>query len=202
MKKLCVYAILLAGLLGGVALAQVPDMQRKDTTDTGEPYLREHLALPSEILRLLLDEKKTKEAVTEYEKFRKTAQADALDLFLLDAEVYGTAASIEPAGEYGKMRDEAVRKMVEQYPDNAEAIMRTVPVDGKMRMDLDKTLEVLNKAIEVDSTYLPAYEQRCFIYREKKMMKEACMDYLKLPKSVKARMGMEMECQSFAEERK
>lgn len=197
MKKLCLYAVLLVGLLGGVAWAQIPGVQA-DTLPDG--YFRKHLALPTEI-RQLLDDNKAKEAVAEYEKFKKTAQTDPLEMLFLDAEVYGTAASIEPSAAYGKMRDEAVRQMVEKYPDNAEAIMRTLPADGNMNMDMDKTLEILNKAIKADPEYLPAYEQRFYIYRQKNMAKEACMDYMKLPESIRAGVGMMMwDCEALTKD--
>ena len=195
MKKLCVYAILVMGLLGGAVWAQIPvNMQQADSTADGKPYLREHLALPTEI-RQMLNENKAKEAVAEYEKFKKTTQADALDMFLLDTEVYGSASFIEPGSNYGKMREEAVRKMLEKYPKNAEALMYTMPEDG----NFNKSLDVLNKMIEVDPDYLPAYEYRLDLYNQK-MTKEACMDYMKLPESVQKRKYMSVDCKALMED--
>lgn len=193
MKKLCVYAILLMGLMGGAAYAQIPGTQN-DTLPDG--YLREHLALPAEI-RALLQANKAKEAVAAYEKFKKTAQADDLDMLMLDTEVYGSASFMEPSADYGKMREDAVKKMLEKYPNNAEVLMYAMPEDGNK----DKILEVLNKMIEADPEYLPAYEQRFQIYKERNMAKEACMDYMKLPESIKARMGsLTWDCESLIEE--
>lgn len=179
MKKLCVYAILLMGLLGGAVWAQIPaNMMQADGSADGKPYLREHLALPTEIHQML-DENKAKEAVAEYEKLKKTLQVnDPLDMYFWDLEVYGTASFIDPSNPaYGKMREDILERMVKEYPDNAEVLMYALPADG----NLDKSLEVLNKVIEVDPEYLPAYEQRFYIYKEKKMIKEACQDYVKLP---------------------
>lgn len=193
MKNICLYAILLIGLLGGAAYAQMPEnMQQSDSS-----AIRERLAMPAEV-RALFDDNKAKEAVAEYEKFKKTAQADALDMLMLDAEVYGKASSIEPGASYAKMREDAINKMVEKYPKNTEVLMYTMPDDG----NVDKILEVLNKMIEADPENYQAYKHRFNIYREKGMIKEACMDYMALPLSEKAGYGMEREkiekdCKAF-----
>lgn len=180
MKNIFLYAILLVGLLGGAAWAQTPGVQN-DTLSDG--YYRTHMPLPTEI-RQLLDENKAKEAVAEYEKFKKTAQAEALDMLFWDAEVYGSASFMESNANYGKMREDAVKKMLELAPKDAEVLLLSIPTDA----NVDKMLEIVNKAIEVDPEYLPAYEQRFYIYKEKNMMKEACMDYMRLPEE--ARVGL------------
>lgn len=192
MKKIALLAILLGGLLGGMAFAQMPaDMQNNPVP---EGYYREHLALPAEI-RALLDENKAKEAVAEYERFKKTAHADDLDMLMLDTEVYGSASYIEPDANYGKMREEAVRKMVEKYPNNAEVLVYTLPNDGNW----EKSMEVVNKMIEVDPEYLPAYEYRLELYRERRMMmtKETCQDYMKLPAEVQNRLRIGGDCKAL-----
>lgn len=188
MKKICVYAILLMGLLGGVTFAQMPEDMQNSTPPEG--YYREHLALPAEI-RQMLDENKAKEAVAAYEKFKKTAQADALDMLFLDAEVYGSASFLEPNADYGRMREEAVRKMLEKYPNNAEVLMYTIPDDGNP----EESLKILNKMIEVDSEYLPAYEMRCRIYLAKGDKDAACQDYAKLPEAARiGLLGPDVDC--------
>lgn len=181
MKKLCVYAILLMGLLGGVTFAQMPEDMQNNTTPEG--YYREHLALPAEI-RQMLDENKAKEAVAEYEKFKKTAKADALDILLLDARVYGSAAFIDSNANYEKLRDEALKKMVSGYPDDADVILYTALGED----NLEKALEMLSKAIKADPEYLPLYEMRCRIYMAQGKKDAACQDYAKLPEAV--RMGL------------
>lgn len=173
MKKIGLLAIFLGGLLGGVAFAQTP-----------EGYYRERLALP-EGIRALLDNNKAKEAVAEYEQFKKTVKADALDMLFLDARVYGQAAYMEESNAtYGKLRDEAIKKMVAGYPDDSDVILYTLPEEDNP----EKALEIISKAIEADPEYLPLYEVRCRIYLAKGNKAAACQDYAKLPEE--AQIGL------------
>ena len=153
-----------------------------------------------EKLRILLEEKKHKEAVAEYAKFRPTIEGDDFLVTYADMEIYGGIVENMPdkpeKAEYKEIYETAKKKLRSAYGNRLEVIL--MELDELPTITDQDRIRVYTKVIEADSTNTNAYLDRGYAWMNEGKMKEACQDFSKHPDYDK--MPWKAECESLLEQ--
>ena len=172
-KNLIFLSILSVGLSLGSAFAQVGNAtEREVPVEEVDPLMESYtrgMKMPEEV-SALFDQGKVKEALTEYLNYKKGLKdVDPFYMLLVEQDVYSRAHFTEPSNAtYTQQWETLTKQLKESYGNKAEVIALDMPNNATF----EQLLDIANKMIEVDSTYLPAYEIRGNVFLSTGKIKE------------------------------
>lgn len=211
MKNLCVLWICITGLFCGAGLfcgvraqsaaassknvyAPVPDSILKEQARLRAEeqareeakmklYKRFSLTMPDTVLNLLYGGEFDR-AYTVLMEFLQAqpADIDPYHLVLLEEEYYARRRFVDSANFdfYTKKRTEFVDRLLKEFPQHVESYILLLDENTSS----EDELRVFNRMIEVDSTYLPAYEQRGLYWFQHNQLDKFCEDFRRLPTQI------------------
>lgn len=157
-------------------------------------YNRFTLTMPDTVLNLLYTWREFDKAYTVLQEFLRAqpADIDPYHLVLLEEEYYARRRFVDSANFdfYTQKRQEFVDRLLNEFPQHVEAY--TLVLDQNST-DEDE-LRVYSRMIEVDSSYLPAYEQRGLFWLNHKQMDKFCEDFRRLPSQIASFQPEFWEC--------
>lgn len=154
------------------------------------------ISMPDTVMKLLYYEAKFDQAFAVLQEFvQEKAQDPDVDpyyLVALEQEYYAKRRFLDSANFdfYTQKRQEFVDRLLNEFPQHVEAY--TLVLDQNST-DEDE-LRVYSRMIEVDSSYLPAYEQRGLFWLNHKQMDKFCEDFRRLPSQIASFQPEFWEC--------
>ena len=156
-------------------------------------YNRFTLFLPDTVLNTLYGGEFDR-AFTLLQAFLQAQPADTDPYYLvsLEQEYYAKRRFVDSANFdfYTQKRQEFVDRLLEEFPQHVESYI--LLLDEKSTPEDE--LRTFTRMIEVDSTYLPAYEQRGLYWFNHKQMDKFCNDFRRLPSQIANRQPAFWEC--------
>lgn len=146
-------------------------------------YNRFSLSMPDTVLNTLYGGEFDRAFTLLQEFFQaQPADIDPYHLVLLEEEYYARRRFVDSANFdfYTQKRQEFVDRMLNEFPHHVETY--TLVLDQNST-DEDE-LRVYSRMIEVDSTYLPAYEMRGRYWLDHGQMDKFCEDFRHLPSQI------------------
>lgn len=146
-------------------------------------YRRTTISMPDTVLNTLYRGEFDK-AYTVLMEFLQAQPADTDPFYLvsLEEEYYSKRRFVDSANFdfYTQKRQEFVDRLLNEFPQHVEAYTLVL---GEKSTPEDE-LRVYSRMIEVDSTYLPAYEHRGRFWLDHKQMDKFCDDFRRLPTQI------------------
>lgn len=156
-------------------------------------YNRFSLSMPDTVLNLLYGGEFDR-AYTVLMEFLQAQPADTDPYYLmsLEEEYYSKRRFVDSANFdfYTQKRQEFVDRLLNEFPHRAEAYVLLLDENSTP----EDELRTFTRMIEMDSTYLPAYEQRGLYWLERKQTDKFCEDFRHLPIQVANRQPAFWQC--------
>lgn len=158
-------------------------------------YNRFTLTMPDTVLHLLYGGEFEQAFMVLQEFLQTKAQdpdTDPYFLVFLEEEYYARRRFVDSANFdfYTQKRQEFVDRMLNEFPHHVETFILELDENST---DEDR-LRTFSRMIEVDSTYLPAYEWRGEYWLEHNQMDKFCEDFRHLPAQISCFRPEFMRC--------
>lgn len=110
------------------------------------------------------------------------ADTDPYYLLSMEEEYYAKRRFVDSTNFdfYTQKRKELVDRIVNEFPHRAEAYVLLLDNNSTE----EEQLRIFTRMIEVDSTYLPAYELRGLYWFEHNQLDKFCEDFRRLPSQI------------------
>ncbi|MEG1952541.1 MAG: hypothetical protein RRX93_06100 [Bacteroidales bacterium] len=175
---------LIFGLAVLLSWVMTPNLWAQTSRDTAPvETVSERGTPPPANVEKLLQEKKYHEAIAEFNKFKKSKfSSNPFDISYIEVTMYQRMAVDVPVSNpdretYRKKAETLADDLLKNFSDKADAYFLKATFFG---MDLpDKTVELLNRSIELDGKYAMAYSLRGRAYLQLNYTDKACADFFK-----------------------